>query len=190
MQWEWASVPGVRPADVQTGARSRCMRAAIRSWSAAMRFWRCSGVTLWRCSGVTLGRCSGVALGRCSGVALGRCSGVAQPRTANTINDKVADFHILMTIPFRYCDWVSVRLLAATRQFLTGRASIVAFVGRHRSMTYRSNYCAVDPGNSDVLPKTKPRRGAEALARLHGSVGQLVEEALAGGVRLAIIRLV
>ena len=170
MQWEWASVPGVRPADVQTGARSRCMRAAIRSWSAAMRFWRCSGVTLWRCSGV--------ALGRCSGVALGRCSGVAQPRTANTINDKVADFHILMTIPFRYCDWVSVRLLAATRQFLTGRASIVALVGRHRSMTYRSNYCAVDPGNSDVLPKTKPRRGTEVLAGLHGSRWTVGREAI------------
>ena len=30
-------------------------------------------------------------------------------------------------------------------------------------MTYPSNYCAVDPGNSDVLPKTKPRRGAEDL---------------------------
>ena len=102
-------MPGVRPADVQTGARSRCICAAIRSWSAAMRFLRCSGVALWRGSGVAPWRCSGVApwrgsgaaLGRGSGVAVWRCSGVAQLRTANTTNAKVADFHIPMTMPFR-----------------------------------------------------------------------------------------
>jgi hypothetical protein len=119
MQREWASVPGVRPADVQIGARSRCMCAATRSWSAATRFRRCSGVALWRCSGVALWRCSGVALWRCSGVALWRCSGVAQPRTTNTTDAKVADFHVLITIPFGCCDRASVRLLAATRQLLT-----------------------------------------------------------------------
>jgi len=44
-----------------------------------------------------------------------------------------------------------VRLLAAARQLLTVTGvGIVALIGRHRPLTYPSNYCALDPGNSDV----------------------------------------
>ena len=50
-----------------------------------------------------------------------------------------------------------MRLLAAPRQLLTvAGVSIVALIGRRRPLTYHSNYCAVDPGNSDV-----PRNGLE-----------------------------
>jgi len=148
-------VPGVKPADVQIGARSRSMCAAIRCCSAAMRFWRCSGVAL--------GRCSGVALGRCSGVTLWRCSGVAQPRTADPINTKVADFHISddhSLLLRRSFGAIDSRNAAASDG---GAPVFVALIGRHRSMTWRSNYCAVDPGNSDVCPRQSP--GGETWAK-------------------------
>ena len=164
MHREWTSVPGVRPADVQIGPRSRCMCSAMRLFSAAMRFWCCS--RFWRCSGVWT--CSGAWSCSCS--CAWTCpgawtfSGAAQPTTTTTVS-KATVQHLHLDLPTHIVCLSSMRFSRKAAAFDGDGDGMAASAQGHRSMAYRSNYCAVGRQPTCTLGLVIPMRASALRCR-------------------------